>query len=128
MKEILALIRINKINPTKQALLEAGYPAMTCRNCMGRGKQMYNMELVDSISSDQLQNTATGEILMEATRLFPKRSITMFVQNEDVDKIVEIIMEVNSAGHPGDGKIFVFPVIESLRIRDGILQSDNDSY
>lgn len=128
MKEILALIRVNKINQTKQALLDAGYPAMTCRNCMGRGKQAYNMELVDAISVDNLTTGVVSETLAETARLFPKRSITMFVQNEDVDKIISIIMDVNSLGHPGDGKIFVLPVVESLRIRDGSLQNDNDSY
>lgn len=127
MKEILAFIRMNKINPTKQALLEAGYPAMTCRNCMGRGKQTFNMELVEAISSEDLP-LAKGETLLEAIRLFPKRYINMFVQNEDVSKIINIIMDVNSTGNPGDGKIFVLPVIESLRVRDGSLQNDNDSY
>ncbi|WMJ88828.1 P-II family nitrogen regulator [Anaerocolumna sp. MB42-C2] len=127
MKEILAFIRMNKINQTKQALLEAGYPAMTCRNCMGRGKQIFNMELVDAIAPDSLP-LAKSENLLEAIRLFPKRYINMFVQNEDVNKIINIIMDVNSTGNPGDGKIFVLPVMESLRVRDGSLQSDNDSY
>ena len=127
MKEILAFIRMNKINQTKQALLEAGYPAMTCRNCMGRGKQIFNMELVDVIAPDSLP-LAKSENLLEAIRLFPKRYINMFVQNEDVTKIINIIMDVNSTGNPGDGKIFVLPVMESLRVRDGSLQNDNDSY
>lgn len=127
MKEILAFIRMNKINPTKQALLEAGYPAMTCRNCMGRGKQTFNMELVDAISPENLP-LAKSENLLESIRLFPKRYINMFVQNEDVNKIINIIMDVNSTGNPGDGKIFILPVIESLRVRDGSLQNDNDSY
>lgn len=128
MKEILAFIRVNKINQTKQALLEAGYPAMTCRNCMGRGKQMYNMELVDTLSLDKLSENSMDEVLIETTRLFPKRSINMFVQNEDVENIINIIMDVNSTAHPGDGKIFVLPVVETLRVRDGSLQNDNDSY
>jgi Nitrogen regulatory protein PII len=128
MKEILAFIRMNKINQTKQALLEAGYPAITCRNCMGRGKQMFNMELVDAMSSNPIASSESNETILETIRLFPKRLINMFVQNEDLEKIVDIIMEVNSTGHPGDGKIFVLPVIESLRVRDGKLQNDNDSY
>lgn len=127
MKEILAFIRMNKINPTKQALLEAGYPAMTCRNCMGRGKQIFDMELVDVISTENLPAEA-GVNLLESIRLFPKRYINMIVQNEDAKKVIDIIMEVNSTGNPGDGKIFVLPVIESLRVRDGSQQNDNDSY
>jgi nitrogen regulatory protein PII 2 len=125
MKEILAFIRMNKINQTKQALLEAGYPAMTCRNCMGRGKQMYHLELADFISIGKLTQSTMGEALVETIRLFPKRSIQMFVQNEDVEKIINIIMDANSTGHPGDGKIFVLPMFESLRVRDGRLQDDN---
>ncbi len=128
MKENLAFIRMNKINQTKQALLEAGYPAITCRNCMGRGKQMFNMELVDTMSSGHLTVSEGNETILETIRLFPKRLITMFVQNEDVERIIDIIMEVNSTGHPGDGKIFVLPITESLRVRDGKLQSDNDTY
>lgn len=128
MKEIIAFIRMNKINQTKHALLEAGYPAMTCRNCMGRGKQMYDLELVEKLSIDKLPEGAVGEALIEATRLFPKRSINMFVQSDAVETVINIIMDVNSTGHPGDGKVFVLPVVESLRVRDGSLQNDNDSY
>lgn len=128
MKEIIAFIRMNKINQTKHALLEAGYPAMTCRNCMGRGKQMYDLELVEKLSIDKLPEEAVGEALIEATRLFPKRSINMFVQSDAVETVINIIMDVNSTGHPGDGKVFVLPVVESLRVRDGSLQNDNDSY
>ena len=49
-------------------------------------------------------------------------------QDEDVDKIVESVMEVNSTGNPGDGKIFIMPVFEAYRIRDGKQQEGSDSY
>jgi nitrogen regulatory protein PII 2 len=41
MKEIIAIIRPNKVNATKKLLVENGFPAFTCRACLGRGKKMW---------------------------------------------------------------------------------------
>lgn len=128
MKEVLAFIRINKINATKRALLEAGFPSMTCRNCMGRGKQMLPVELADASMTDGLSDILSSETFSESIRLIPKRAVSMILQNDDVDKVINIIMDVNSFGNKGDGKIFVLPVLESIRIRDGESQDDNETY
>lgn len=130
MKEILAFIRMNKINETKRALAEAGYPGMTVRNCLGRGRKSFSMDLIEAVNIEEMAkgNAVTGEHISEAIRLIPKRSITMVVQDDDVEKVVDVIMETNSTGNPGDGKIFVVQALEAFRVRDGQHQDDNDSY
>lgn len=126
MKEILAFIRMDKVSKTKEALTEAGIPGFTCRKVMGRGKGISQDVLI--AFQDGLPMDAMGEHLTEAGRLIPKRSFTLMVQDEDVDKIVKVIMDVNNTGKPGDGKIFVLPLTEAFRVRDGAKQTDSDSY
>ena len=50
-------------------------------------------------------------------RLIPKRLITIVVPDNLVKKTVEVIIKANQTGKPGDGKIFVLPVLESYRVR-----------
>ena len=46
-----------------------------------------------------------------------KRLVTLVVRDEKKDLAVETIIKVNSTGNPGDGKIFVLPVLDSIRVR-----------
>lgn len=120
MKEVMAIVRQNKVNVTKEALAAAGIPAFTCRKVLGRGKKLIDMTLLRSIvDAGEIPATPTGEYLSEATRLISKRVFTLMVEDSDVDKVVKTIMDVNSTGNPGDGKIFVLPVFENYRIRNG---------
>jgi len=129
VKEIMAVVRLNKVNETKEALANAGFPAFTCRKIMGRGKKAYDAALIDSIlAQGELPVSHYGEYITETSRLIPKRCFTLVVQDHDTEKVVETIIETNSTGNPGDGKIFVLPVKESIRIRDGALQLDSESY
>lgn len=129
MKEIMAMVRLNKVSETKEALAEVGFPAFTCRKVMGRGKKSIDPMLVKTILEEgELPVSPVGEYFTENTRLIPKRYFTLVVQDGDVSKAVETIMEVNSTGNPGDGKIFVIPIYESIRVRDGQLQNDSESY
>lgn len=128
MKEIMAMVRLNKVNATKNALAEAGFPAFTCRKIMGRGKKSVDLALVETIlSSDEMPASPIGEFISEASRLIPKRYFMLVVPDEEVNHLIDVIMEVNSTGNPGDGKIFVLPVIESYRVRDGEIQDDIES-
>lgn len=128
MKEIIAVVRLNKIGATKNALAEAGFPAFTCRKVMGRGKKAIDLALVQTIlESSEMPVSPIGEFISEASRLIPKRFFTLIVPDEKVAELVEVIMEVNSTGNPGDGKIFVIPIIQSYRVRDGQLQSGLES-
>lgn len=120
MKEVMAIVRQNKVNKTKDALAEAGVPAFTCRKVLGRGKNLIDMSLLQSIVEEgEIPSSSVGEYITESARLISKRVFTMIVEDSQVEKVVETIMEVNSTGNPGDGKIFILPVYENYQIRNG---------
>ena len=129
MKEVMAMVRLNKVTATKEALAEAGFPAFTCRKVMGRGKKSIDPTLIQIILEEgTLPVSAVGEYFTENARLIPKRYFTLIVQDGDVTKAVDTIIEVNSTGNPGDGKIFILPICESIRVRDGEAQKDSEAY
>lgn len=120
MKEVMAVIRQNKVNVTKEALAQAGIPAFTCRKVLGRGKKLIDMTLLRSIvDTGEIPSSATGEYLSETSRLISKRIFTMVVEDTEVDKVVNTLIDVNSTGNPGDGKIFILPINENYQIRNG---------
>lgn len=121
MKEVMAIIRLNKVNQTKKALAEAGFPSFTCRKVLGRGKKSLDYELMDGcINISEFKPSPLAENLSERGRLIPKRLFTLIVNEEEVKKVVDIIINVNSTSTPGDGKIFVLPIEEVYRVRDEI--------
>jgi len=121
MKEVMAIIRLNKVNQTKKALAEAGFPSFTCRKVLGRGKKSLDYELMDGcINLSEFKPSPLAENLSERGRLIPKRLFTLIVNEEEVKKVVDIIINVNSTSTPGDGKIFVLPIEEVYRVRDEI--------
>jgi len=120
MREIMCFIRPNKVNDTKRALAEHGFPAFTCRKCLGRGKKSIDPELLNTVlAAGELPLSPVGENLTEATRLIAKRFFTLIVDDKDVDKAVQAIIEVNQTGNPGDGKIFILPITETYSVRTG---------
>lgn len=125
MKEVMAFIRLNKVNQTKEALATAGYPAFTCRKVLGRGKKKVDFAMVESAIEDGIiPATPLGEHLTEGARLIPKRVFTLIVQDSEVEKVVDIIIQANSTGSPGDGKIFIIPIMESYQVRSGEAATD----
>ncbi|SHJ34305.1 P-II family nitrogen regulator [Parasporobacterium paucivorans] len=129
MKEIMAIVRLNKVNATKEALASAGFPAFTCRKVLGRGKKSVDPSLIQSIiENGDLPVSPVGEYFTEGQRLIPKRYFNLMVPDECVQKVVETLIETNHTGNLGDGKIFVLPIEESYRIRNGELQTDTESY
>lgn len=120
MKEVMAIIRLNKVNQTKKALAENGFPAFTCRKVLGRGKKSVDFSLVENILQEgDLPVSPVGEHLTESIRLIPKRVFTLVVEDHLVEKAVQTIIDVNQTGNRGDGKIFVLPILENYRIRTG---------
>ena len=114
MKEIIAVVRMNMMNRTKQALTEAGVAAFFAHEALGRGKGLVN-PLV-------LQGAAQGReealtVLGDKDKLYPKRMVTAVVPDRDVEAVVQAIIAVNRTGQPGDGKIFVLPVADAVRVR-----------
>ena len=117
MKEIMAVIRLNMMNQTKQALAEAGFPAMTgTGRVQGRGKGLVDMSV---LSAAQDGNETAIAMLGGGPRLIPKRILLLVVDDGQVDQAVAAIMSVNRTGHAGDGKIFISPVSEVYNIRTG---------
>ncbi|AAM07248.1 TPA: P-II family nitrogen regulator [Methanosarcina acetivorans] len=113
MKEITAIIRMNKVQKTKNALLGCGFPSFTVRRVMGRGKQRglcfeFNPPLPDPEKEAET-----------CIRFIPKRMFTVVVDDENVSEVVQKIIEVNQTGNAGDGKIFVSNITEAIRIRTG---------
>lgn len=117
MKEIMAIIRINKVEPTKKALTEAGFNGLTAVKAMGRGKMMMDLTLLDKLPEES--RDAVKETLLKNGRLLPKRVITLVVQDESVPEALNAIIEVNKEGNPGDGKIFVLPMLDAVSVRTG---------
>ncbi len=116
MKEIIAIIRPKKIVPTKEALDKLGVPSVTATSVLGRGKQRgIAAELDIDISPDVLdQGLMAGMKYME---YIPKRLLSIIIRNEDVDTIVETIIKVNQTGEIGDGRIFICPIDNAIRVR-----------
>jgi nitrogen regulatory protein PII 2 len=120
MREIMCFIRINKVNDTKRALAEHGFPAFTCRKCLGRGKKSIDPELLSAvIAAGEMPMSPVGENLTESARLIAKRFFTLVVDDRDVQKAVDAIIAANQTGNPGDGKIFVLPITETFSVRTG---------
>ncbi len=120
MKEIVAIIRMNKINATKDALLKEGFSSFHCSKVMGRGKKMVDLSFIEELKNpEEIIAGGFSKDLAESFRLFPKRMITMIVKDEEKDKAVRSIIDANITGNSGDGKIFVLDVPEAMRIRTG---------
>ena len=116
MKEIMAVIRMNKMNQTKRALADAGIPAFVAREGYGRGKGLVNQAVLDGAAAGNEEAIA---LLGTKGRLYPKRIISIVVPDNQVKEAVDALMSVNKTGQAGDGKIFVLPVSDSVRVRTG---------
>ncbi len=120
MKEVMAIIRMNKIGETKEALSKEGYGSITCRKVYGRGKKKVNFELIeDLIDGQPVAEPAVLESISENHRLIAKRLITMIVEDEEAPKVAEVIIKANQTGSMGDGKIFISDIGDAIRIRTG---------
>jgi len=120
MKEVMAFIRVNKVNDTKKALGEAGFPSFTCRRVMGRGKKMLDPTVLKLVMDNgELPVSPVGEAMTETVRLIPKRFFTLVVEDENVKTVVDTLIRVNQTGNPGDGKIFIFDIPETYKVRTG---------
>lgn len=116
MKEVMAVIRMNMINKTKKALLDAGVTSMTAVEALGRGKGLVDMHLLKG--AEQGYEEAIAQ-LGQTGRLIPKRAIFLVVPDKLVSKTVETIMDANHTGKSGDGVVWVMPVYDAIRVRTG---------
>ena len=113
MKEIIAIIRPKKMGLTKNALAEMGFPCMTAMAVLGRGKQR---GIAGEIACDvpvslQAQGRSGG------MKYIPKRLLSLVVSNEDVEAVIATIVKVNQTAQIGDGRIFICPIDNAVRVR-----------
>ena len=109
MKRVIAFIRPSMYFKTKEHLSEKGFVAMSTKECLGRGKEKADITI----------NSANQELSIYDKQLIAKKMIDIYVRDEVKDDLIKAIMEINSTGNRGDGKIFVMPVEECIRIRSG---------
>jgi len=117
MKQIIAIIRMNKMNATKQALIEAGFPAFTVRKVVGRGKGIVDFGVIQGAQAEAPE--AIARLRDDGPMLMPSRMMTVAVADESVSKLIEAVMRANRTGNGGDGKIFVLPIEDAVRVRTG---------
>ncbi len=103
MKKIEAIIRPERFDTVKDALLELGYPGMTVTKVNGHGNQK---------GIDQVWRGRRFRI-----DLLSKLKIEIVVKDTDVESIVTAIINESQTGSIGDGKIFVFNIENAYRVR-----------
>jgi nitrogen regulatory protein P-II 1 len=104
VKKIECIIRPLRLEAVKTALGELGITGMTVTDVRGTGR------------GAAAQIFAGAEY---AVNLPPKIKIEVVARDEDVDEVIEMILLHARTGEPGDGKIFVLPAGNALRIRTG---------
>ncbi len=105
MKMVVAYIRHEAFEPIRQDLLDAGFPSLSIAEVKGSGRQKGITE-----------HYRGSEI---AIHLRPKLKLECVVDDGDAQLIVDTILRYARTGSIGDGKIFVLPVDEAIRIRTG---------
>ena len=105
MKKVEAIIRPESLNAVKDALSEIGYPGITITDVRGHGKQK---------GIEQVWRGREYKV-----DFLPKLKIEIVVVDEDANSIARLIMREARTGNIGDGKIFIYPVEDAIRIRTG---------
>ncbi|MGB5617593.1 MAG: P-II family nitrogen regulator [Desulfobacterales bacterium] len=105
MKKIEAIIKPFKLDDVKEALNEIGIQGMTISEVKGYGRQKGHKEIYRG-----------AEYIVD---FIPKVKIEIVVEAERAENIVEKIREAANTGKIGDGKIFVSPIEEAIRVRTG---------
>ncbi|MDA3853988.1 MAG: P-II family nitrogen regulator [Bacteroidales bacterium] len=117
MKTVMAIIRIDKMNRTKRMLSAAGISSMTALSHVhGRGNGLVDRKIVEGATQNIPEAVAQ---LGTEPRLRPQRVVYVTVPNDKVETVVNTIIEANQTGQPGDGKIFVLPENDAIRVRSG---------
>ncbi len=104
MQKIEAIIQPSKLDAVKDAVLEAGVDGITIIEARGHGRQKGHTEFYRG-----------REYTVD---LLPKIKLEIVVPDEIVDKVVQAIVGAARTGKIGDGKIFISPITEAIRIRN----------
>lgn len=105
MKKVEAIIKPFKLEEVKEALAGVGVQGLTVTEVKGFGRQKGHKELYRG-----------AEYVVE---FLPKVKLEIVVSDEILEAVVKAIVQAASTGRIGDGKIFISPVEEAVRIRTG---------
>ena len=105
MKQITAIIKLFKLEEVREALGDVGVSGLTVTEVKGFGRQKGHTELYRG-----------AEYVVD---FLPKVKVEVVVKDEDVERCIECIVKAAKTGKIGDGKIFVTPVEQVVRIRTG---------
>jgi len=105
MKLITAIIRPSRLDEVRERLTAAGVQGITVTEVRGYGRQKGHTEIYRGAEY--------------AVNFLPKVRIEVAVASEQLDQVVEVIAATAKTGQIGDGKIFVTPVEQAVRIRTG---------
>jgi nitrogen regulatory protein PII 2 len=141
MKQIIAIIRDERVEKTKEALAAIDIQGVTFLHVTGRGEQKgrvsaheragiltrnLRMQLASVSPGEELQNPGTRGVASPphpdsetAFGFLPKRMIILVTLDKEVNRIVQAIVNVNQTGRHGDGRIFICPMISAIRVRTG---------
>jgi nitrogen regulatory protein PII len=105
MKKVEAFIRHEAFEPIRMELLEKGFPSLSVGQYRGSGRQK---GITEHYRGSEL-----------TIHLRPKMKLEIVIDDRDVSTVVEAILKHARSGAIGDGKIFVIPVEDAIRIRTG---------
>ncbi|MED5523938.1 nitrogen regulatory protein P-II [Gallaecimonas pentaromativorans] len=105
MKKIEAIIKPFKLDDVREALAEVGVNGMTVCEVKGFGRQKGHTELYRG-----------AEYMVD---FLPKVKVELIVQDDELERCIDAIMQTAQTGKIGDGKIFVTDVVRVIRIRTG---------
>jgi nitrogen regulatory protein P-II 1 len=103
MKKVEAIVRPHAVDDIREALLEAGFHGMTMTEVKGVGRQKGHTEVYRG-----------AEYQVD---FLPKSKLEIVVPDERVEEVVSIIIKCAKSGKIGDGKIFILPAEEAIRVR-----------
>ena len=110
MKQITAVIKPFKLEEVREGLAEVGVTGLTVTEVKGFGRQKGHTELYRG-----------AEYVVD---FLPKVKIEVVVKGDDVERCIEAIIKAAKTGKIGDGKIFVTPLEQVIRIRTGEMDKD----
>ena len=105
MKLVIAVIKPFKLDEVRDALTRIGVHGMTVREVKGYGRQKGHMEIYRGAEY--------------AVNFLPKVRIELGVASEQVEQVMDVLAAAARTGQIGDGKIFVTPMEQAVRIRTG---------
>lgn len=107
MKMIKCYIQHEKLEDVREKLFELGVPGMSVVDVRGIGKPMSQLRTDPAMKGKRLP------------QFLPRLELTVVLENEAVDEVVDMLTAALRTGNLGDGKIFILPVEDAIRIRTG---------